>query len=254
MKYQSDKRHHSTLLGSIGIAFAAALVLGTLIATVRADAPETAPATKFQKVLFLGNSITLHGPAPKIGWVGNWGMAASAPEKDFVHIVTRSLAKSSGAEPETMVKNIATFERQHANYDLKTNLKEAFEFRADLVIVAIGENVPQLKSEESKAQFADSLGELLQGLKASSRPTIVVRSCFWANQAKDQILKQACQDVDGIFVDIGPLGKDESNYARSERDFAHKGVAAHPGDNGMQAIADAILNAINSQAGKQTKK
>ena len=30
------------------------------------------------RVLIYGNSIALHGRAPKIGWHGDWGMAASA--------------------------------------------------------------------------------------------------------------------------------------------------------------------------------
>jgi len=81
-----------------------------------------------------------------------------------------------------------------------------------------------------------------------------VRSCFWPNKAKDQILKKACQAVGGIFVDIGDLSKDERHYARSERKFAHRGVAAHPGDRGMQAIADAILGAITKHGGKGEDK
>ena len=196
------------------------------------------------KVLFLGNSITRHGPLAKIGWMSDWGMAASAKEKDYVHLVASSLTKSTGATPEVMIKNVAGFERHHTTYDLEENLKDALEFDADLIIVAIGENVPRLNSDKSKAQFAKSFGQLLSRLKDGHNPILLVRSCFRANSAKDKILRQGCRDAGGIFADIGKLGKDEENYARSERKSAHMGVAAHPGDKGMQAIAQAILKAI----------
>ena len=39
---------------------------------------ESAP----KRLLIVGNSITRHGPKPEIGWVNDWGMAASAAEKD----------------------------------------------------------------------------------------------------------------------------------------------------------------------------
>jgi lysophospholipase L1-like esterase len=73
-----------------------------------------------------------------------------------------------------------------------------------------------------------------------------VRSSFWQNTTKDEILKQACQEAGGVFVDISGLSKDESHFARSERSYAHSGVAAHPGDKGMQAIADALLAALKN--------
>ncbi len=211
-----------------------------------ASSPETPP--KPRKILFLGNSITLHGPSKAVDWSGNWGMAASAREKDFVHIVTSSLAKTTGIAPKVRIKNIAKFERQYAAYDVGKELKDAIAFDADLIILAIGENVPSLKSDEDKTQFGKSLKRLLSRLNADAHPTIVVRSCFWSNEPKDQLLKQACQEADGIFVDIGHLDEDESNYARSEREYTHAGVAAHPGDKGMQAIAGAILTAIDSSS------
>ena len=229
-----------------------ALTLRTVLLTaaVSASLATAGPAATnkgVRKILFLGNSITLHGPSPRIGWSGNWGMAASAKEKDFVHLVTSRLGKIMGIAPEAKVLSIARFERQYGTYDVDGSLKDAFEFGADLVIVAIGENVRKLKSEDAKAQFKAGVMKLLRGLKKGEHPTIVVRSCFWPNATKDQILKQACAEVGGVFVDIGNLGKDERNYARSEREFKHKGVAAHPGDRGMQAIADAILAVVVKQ-------
>ncbi len=230
------------------------LVIGGLWAADKASAQVAATATEIHKILFLGNSITLHGPAPAIGWSGNWGMAASAPEKDFVHLVASSLAMTTGTAPEVMVKNVAEFERQYASYDVGEKLADALGFRAELVVVALGENVSSLDSDEAKTCFGSSLKQLLRGLTSDNRPILIVRSCFWPNQAKDQILKQTCQEAGGIFVDIGNLSKDESNYARSERKFDHPGVAAHPGDRGMQAIASAILKAIEAPRGKRTEK
>ena len=33
-----------------------------------------------RRLLIVGNSITRHGPLAEIGWLHDWGMAASAPE------------------------------------------------------------------------------------------------------------------------------------------------------------------------------
>lgn len=218
------------------------LILASCSAATAADGLK--PEIKADRVLFLGNSITRHGVLEKIGWTTDWGMAASALEKDYVHLVVSGLIELSGKKPEFLVANIADFERGLATYDIDAKLKTQFEFKPTLAIVAIGENVAALNSDDAKAQFKTSFTKLLAALKAAGNPTLVVRGCFWSDATKDAIMREACAAAGGIFVDIGTLGKDESNYARSERKFTHDGVTAHPGDKGMKGIADAILAAI----------
>ncbi|MEZ5384853.1 MAG: SGNH/GDSL hydrolase family protein [Prosthecobacter sp.] len=204
-------------------------------------------ASAQSKVLFLGNSITKHGPKADIDWSGNWGMAASAEAKDYVHLVTKA-----GASPEVMVKNIADFERAYAGYDFAAKQKEVFDFHADLIILAIGENVPGLKTAEDKTKLQEAVTKLLTALKGDRSPTILVRSCFWANAVKDEALRGACAAVNGVYVDISALGKDEKNFGRFERPFKHAGVANHPGDRGMEAIAAALVEALSeSHAAKE---
>ena len=209
--------------------------------------PEVKPSA-IRRILFLGNSITLHGPKADIGWTGNWGMAASSEDKDYVHLVTSALARHTGSRPQILVSNIAGFERNYATYDVDSQMKDLFAFDPDLVVLTIGENVPALGSEEAKTQFKAGVMSILRCAMAKRHPLVVVRSCFWADAAKDEVLRQACQEVGGIFVDAGPLGRDPANAARSERSFAHAGVAGHPGDKGMKALAGAIVEAVlNSQ-------
>lgn len=204
----------------------------------------TAQDTKPEKVLFVGNSITRHGPSAKVGWAGNWGMAASAEAKDYVHLVVDAVTKLRGQKPDFLVENVADFERNYATFDLAPKLAEEVAFQADTLVLAIGENVPVLKTDADKAKFKDAVVKLLRLLKGDRKCAVYVRSCFWTDATKDALLKDACAAVGGVFVDISTLGKEEANYARSERKFENDGVARHPGDRGMQAIADAISGAM----------
>jgi alpha-galactosidase len=224
------------------------LLLATVLVLSGGPLSRAADTESPRKILFLGNSITKHGPKAEIDWTGNWGMAASEEGKDYVHLVVAALAKSSGQAPEVLVKNIADFERAFAGYDFAAKQREAIDFHADLIILAIGENVPALKSDAEKKDFEAAVTRLLTSLKGDRAPFLLVRSGFWANAEKDAALRAACTTAGGTFVDIGHLGKEEKNYARTERDFKHAGVANHPGDQGMAAIAAAIVNAWESVA------
>jgi lysophospholipase L1-like esterase len=209
---------------------------------------------KAGRILFLGNSITRHGPAAEIGWSGDWGMAASARENDYVHVLVRAIAGTTGSQPEFLAENIADFERQWDSCEPRDRLRAGLAFHADIVVVAIGENVPALADEESREGFGKSLSRLLGVLKESGHPGLFVRSTFWPDPVKDAVMRQAAAAVGGAFVDISGLSRDESNYARSERTHAHDGVAAHPGDRGMQAIADLLLQAIESRGPKRRSR
>jgi alpha-galactosidase len=218
-------------------------ILFAVIAIISFSATASAQA-KSSKILFVGNSITKHGPKADIDWHGNWGMAATSEDKDYVHLVTKALAAKQGTAPEIMVKNVADFERNHVGYDIAGKFADAAGFKADLVILCIGENVAALKTPEAQVQYQEQVTALLKALKSNPQANVIVRSSFWADSAKDSAMRQACEAIGGTFVDISALSKDEKNYARSERPYKHAGVAHHPGDRGMAAIAEAIVKAV----------
>ena len=68
------------------------------------------------KILVLGNSITRHGPCEPIGWHFDWGMAASAPEKDFVHRLYDML-RENGRDSHMMIRQASHWERNFKNSD-----------------------------------------------------------------------------------------------------------------------------------------
>ncbi len=220
-----------------------------------ADAPEKKPTIgnlSVTKVLFLGNSITFHGAKPEIGWTGEWGMAASAEHLDYVHLLAADIAKEAKANPRIMARNIADFERGYATYNIPEELEKELAFQPDLIIVAIGENVPELVSPEAKESYAESFRRLLNSLKMQGHPAIFVRGTYWPMAAKDEIMRTVSTEVGATFVDIHELGGNSENAASSERQFEHAGVAAHPGDRGMRAIADKLFIEIKKNASQQT--
>ncbi len=233
-------------LAILGLAIACPLLTSRISAAKAADGLKVGNL-RVAKILFLGNSITVHGPAPAIGWTGNWGMAASARDKDYVHQLLARISRASGGTPKAMISNIADFERKLADFNIRKELKEELAFEADVVILAIGENASSPKTDEARKRLADALGNLLAELKQHGHPKFFVRSQFWPDAEKDRLLKKASNDAGGIFVDLGRLGIDPANSARSERQIEHAGVAGHPGDRGMAAIADELWRAMKQE-------
>jgi hypothetical protein len=188
------------------------------------------------RVLFLGNSITIHAPAPQIGWHGNWGMAASREEYDYVHTLMRRFRKIN-PDAAHRAMNIADFERGFWEYDM-SQLECARAFFAELTIVRIGENVNA--SEASASNFGLYYRRLLDFVVPTGKSALCVGS-FWDSPVNGQ-MKAAAAEFGCGYLDISCLGCDESNRAIGL--FEHEGVAAHPGDRGMGEIARLIWDAL----------
>ena len=193
------------------------------------------------RIVFIGNSITLHGVAPKIGWHHEWGMAASAAEKDFVHIVTHGIEVKTGRKADVRVRNLARFERGFTNYDYGLE-QDLVDFAPDYLIVALGENVGALTTQEEQLGYSAAFKKLLEGfLKGAKKPKTVVRGVFWPCPWKDEMMARAAKELDVPFVKAD-LATDDSMMALGL--FEHTGVARHPGDKGMEAIARIILKGL----------
>ena len=190
------------------------------------------------KVLIYGNSIALHGPKPDIGWTNDWGMAASAPEKDFAHLVVAGLETKLGKRADFRIRNLAALERNFTiNIASVAEITADVNWKPDYVVIAIGENVKKFGETEASV-YRKFLADIARPF-VESGARVVMRSPFWKNATKAECTEKAAADVGAVYVDASPLGSKDENKAKGL--FWHRGVANHPGDLGMRRLADLIL-------------
>ena len=92
------------------------------------------------RILVVGNSITRHGPNKEIGWERDWGMAASAPEKDYVHRLFAMLT-ASGKDVFMRVSQCSHWERSFFQESILSDYDADRAFDANFIVFRLGENV-----------------------------------------------------------------------------------------------------------------
>ncbi len=191
------------------------------------------------RVLFIGNSITWHSPKADIGWHGDWGMAASAPELDYVHRLV-FMMKNAVGEVDYCIAQLAEWERGYENGReiLETNYTAARDFGADIVVVRIGENMPKGSAPSCKPQFAD----MIRYFVTKESTHVVVTDSFWKNDPRDGMIREIAEENGYTFCRIGDLERDPKTMAIGQ--FEHRGVSVHPSDYGMEMIAKRIFESI----------
>lgn len=193
------------------------------------------------RVLFVGNSITRHRPKPDIGWANDWGMAASSQDKDYVHLLIKKIrARDPGAE--FCIAQLAGWERQYwQGRAILDDYQEAAAFDPDIIILRLAENVA--RDNFAEHPFAPCYAELLDFLNPARRAQVIVTTAFWPAADVDDAIRLVARQRGYPIVELGELGLQENMMAVGL--FEHAGVAAHPGDAGMAAIADAIWNQLD---------
>ena len=144
-----------------------------------------APKTK---LLVFGNSITLHGVAPDIGWNGCWGMAASKPENDFVHKLISMLEPSYGPVLCCVAQG-AEWERHYHDAGSIEMYSEARNFNPDIVVIRIGENIPD--GDMNDYPLEPYFEKMIDYLSPGKDAVKIVTDMFWRNAAKNEAAEKA---------------------------------------------------------------
>lgn len=222
-------------------------VLGTepILSRTRINSLTSNPAQAafkpfYQRMMVLGNSIMNHAPLPAQGWFNNNGMAASAPANDFVHLLTARLAQEY---PQVAVRLVSAgeFERNFSRpeYSLDEFNEPLRQFKPDLIIVRLGENVSE-GNVFSPIGFEAQFRRLLERLATySGQPArIVCTTSVWRRPRTDAIIRQVAGEKGIPLADFVSLVGQDQYFAIGQ--YADAGVAAHPNDAGMKQIADLI--------------
>jgi hypothetical protein len=169
---------------------------------------------------------------------GNWGMAASEREKDYVHLFYSALCKvHEGKTPELVMsgRDVAPAGRLDQTLEKMEQLQSV---NADLIVVQLGENDNSATDLET---FEDLYERLIVGLRGEHSPIILCLGVWNPTQASDPhdvMIRRVCERTGAHFVPITPVPS--GSAALFEERYTNEGVNWHPGDKGMKHYADAL--------------
>lgn len=199
-----------------------------------------------------GNSITKHGITPF--WWGEWGMAASIEEKDYVHVLNKLLEEKYNDHIDFETVNIASWESNSKTFD-KEQIGKHLNGKENIIVIRFGENV----KGNTLASYKEELSYLVEYIKLKSpNACYVITGNFWTNKIKDEIQKTVANEYGCLWlgldqfdtaenkstIDTKVFGADGKWHLISEGGLTAPGVAIHPNDVGMENIAKAIFSVL----------
>jgi lysophospholipase L1-like esterase len=184
--------------------------------------------TNAYRILFVGDSLTCHGPLEGV-WDKFNGMAATSYTNDFVHLFATRVQMDLGSQRpvEIFLVCAGPLKAMHSQILNQPGLKP------DLIVFQGGEN------DEYNEAFKKEYRQLLSSVKNNDRlPKAIVLGDWWTAE-KSEFDRSVAVENGFAFVDINLIFK-KPGCSGDGGPYAHKGVAAHPNDEGMSEIAKAM--------------
>ncbi len=206
-------------------------------------------------VFCIGNSVLQHGPNSSLGWFGNYGMAASAEDKDYYSVMQQMFnADFPEMKNEWFRAAAAGFERgitDSLTADYKTEIMTAFGPKIlaavpDVVTMQFGENTP--RANVTAESFAHAVEECIDFCRSVNPDVKIVLSTLAIGSESD--IRSQGMKIAGANkgVPVVNLSQHSTPENKAIGLFEHSGVAGHPGDKGMQKIAEEFYPVIKAFA------
>ena len=219
---------------------------------VYVDGVVTVKGSNYNKVLLLGNSILL-GFSTDGSHGAPFGCTASDSKHDWAYLLTEKLKVKS---PNVTVKKLhdAKFEQAESDSASESYISNEFAAAAknnDLVIVQIGDNV---NTELRRQTFKNNFSKLIRAIRTNNPAADIVVAGAWFNNANiESWLQSQASNLNYTFVPLSDLSKsanmatvgDTITFNDGVQKQVYEAIRTHPGNKGMEAIANRIYDSLN---------
>lgn len=213
------------------------------------------------KVLFMGNSLLL-GMNSSASHEYVYGMCASSPSNDYFYYVKQAILnknanatfnKVHGAQIEQMgtSDSLSTLWNTTNNYYTGEPLKNSFTSDLDLIIIQISDN---MNTEDRRNAFVQNADTLMTYIKTASPNARIIWVDGWFGYSNThQIILNNCKkwNIENIAINDlhttaneGYSGQTYINGSGQTATVSDSWIT-HPGNDGMEAIANRIIDTLN---------
>ena len=182
------------------------------------------------KILFVGNSISKHGPKPSIGWERNCGMAASCEANDYVHLIVKKIMENFDPNVSYGIAQAAKYARTFFENGPEVDYTAAKDFGADIILIFYGANVPrEYDTNENPPKTFGKAYEDMRCFFAEKKGATVLHSMgFYIRPKLEEEKLAVARKYGDEYIDIDDIRRLPESH----------GMFNHPGDLGMQMLAD----------------
>jgi len=195
------------------------------------------------KVLVIGNSITLG--------FGTHGMASSSIETDYYHILENYLIEKNSnlvmnrIDGRPWENSVSSDDRMIV---IDEKIKPLLDNETDLVIIQLGDNI---NTAEKRATYQEDSVALVQEIRNVCPGARILWVFGWYGADNVSTFESICERTDIEYVNIYEIASNPDNKSYVGAEYVDSngvkaiisegGVASHPGDKGMQLIAEKII-------------
>ncbi|GAB3643208.1 SGNH/GDSL hydrolase family protein [Spirosoma arcticum] len=216
---------------------------------------------RYNRVLYVGNSITLHGGSPFFivnAQNPKRGMAATSPEKDYVHLMSAKHRElNQGVDNRTFASwNMGgQLDEATGPYWEGNSTKDGIDlsrfdpvaaWKPDLVYIRLGENVTDWEIT-NQPLYQSRLKALIDKLISQSPGAkVVLSTSVWGNPNYDTAIRAVGAERNypiADFSDMWPNRLTNGYYALNPSIYGDAGTDNHPDDDGMAHMANKLWDA-----------